>query len=57
MGSDQKVAQSRLIVFQVMTPKSDFLLIRTWTVAPKRSMNTANFAKTSLLLSKMMNNK
>ena len=33
-----------------MTPKSDFLLIRAGTIAPKGSMNIVNFGKTSLLV-------
>ena len=33
-----------------MTPKSDFLLIGVGTIAPKGSMNTTNFGKTSLFV-------
>ena len=47
IGSDQKVAPYQL-VFQVMTPKSDFLLIGAGTITPKGSMNTTNFGETSL---------
>ena len=56
-GSDQKVAPYQLVFFEVMTPKSDFLIIGVGTIAPKGSMNTANFRKTSLSVSKIMNNK
>ena len=48
IGSDQKVAPYHLVVFQVMTPKSDFLLIGAGAITPKGSMNTANFGKMSL---------
>ena len=44
------VAPYQLIVFQVMTPKSDFLLIGAGTITPKGSMNTANFGKNSLFV-------
>ena len=50
--SDQKVAPYQLVVFEVMTPKSHFLLIGIGTIAPKGSMNTVNFGKTSLLVEK-----
>ena len=33
-----------------MTPKIHFLLIGAGTITPKGSMNTANFAKTSLFV-------
>ena len=33
-----------------MTPKSDFLLIGAGAITPKGSMNTSNFAKTSLFI-------
>ena len=45
------------LVFQVMASKSDFLLIGTWTITPKESMNTANFGKTSLFVEYDLNNK
>ena len=48
--SDQKFAPYQLLVFEVMAPKSDFLLIGVGTIAPKGSMNTANFGKTSLFV-------
>ena len=48
--SDQKVALYQLVVFWVMTPKSDFLLIGDGTITPKGSINTANFGKTSLFI-------
>ena len=50
IGSDQKVAPYQLVVFQVMTPKSDFLLIGAGTITPKGSMNTTNFGETSLFV-------
>ena len=40
-----------------MASKSDFLLIGTWTITPKESMNTANFGKTSLFVEYDLNNK
>ena len=51
------VAPYQLVVFQVMASKSDFLLIGTWTITPKESMNTANFGKTSLFVEYDLNNK
>ena len=45
IGSDQLVAPYYLVVFEVMTPKSDFLLIGNGTITPKGSMNTANYGK------------
>ena len=48
--SDQKVAPYHLVVFKVMTPKSDFLLIGDGIITPKGSMNTSNFGKTSLFV-------
>ena len=56
IGSDQKVAPYHLVVFEVMTPKSDFLLIGAGTTTPKVSMNTANFGKTSLFVEKIWKN-
>ena len=50
-------AAYQLVVFQVMASKSDFLLIGTWTITPKESMNTANFGKTSLFVEYDLNNK
>ena len=50
IGVDQNVAPYQVIVFWVMTPKSDFLLIRGGTITSKGSMNTANFGKTSLFV-------
>ena len=50
IGSDQKVAPYQLAVFEVMTPKSDFLLIGVGTIAPNGSMNTADFGKTLLFV-------
>ena len=50
IGSDQKVAPYHLVVFKIMTPKSDFLLIGTGPITPKGSMDTANFGKTSLFV-------
>ena len=44
------VAPYHLVFFQVMTPKSDFLLIGDGTMAPQRSINTANFGQTSLFV-------
>ena len=57
LGSDQKVAPYQLVVFWVMTPKIDYLLIETATITPKGSMNTANFGKLHCSLSKIMSNK
>ena len=51
------VAPYQFVVFQVMASKSDFLLIGTWTITPKESMNTANFGKTSLFVEYDLNNK
>ena len=45
-----KVASYQLVVSEVMTPKSDFLLIETGAIAPKGSMDTANFGKTPLFV-------
>ena len=39
-----------LLLFKVMTPKSDFLLIGDETVTPKGSMNRLNFGITSLFV-------
>ena len=50
IGSDQKVEPNHLAAFQVMTSKSDFLLIGVGTITLKGSMNTANSGKTSLLV-------
>ena len=50
IGSDQKVAPYQLVVSEVMTPKRDFLLIGVGTIAPKGSMNKADFGKTSLFV-------
>ena len=50
IGSDQKVAPYQLVGFQVMTPKSYFLLIGAGTITPKGSMNTVNFEKTLLFV-------
>ena len=50
LGSDQKVAPYQLVVFWVMTLKSDFLLIEAGTITTKGSMNTANFGKISLFV-------
>ena len=50
IGSDQKVAPYNLVVFKVMTPKNDFLLIGAGTITPKGFMNTANLGKTSLFV-------
>ena len=50
IGSDQKVAPYQLVVFEVITPKSDSLLIGVGTIAPKGSMDTADFGKTSLFV-------
>ena len=49
-GSDQKVASYQLVIFEVMTPKSDFLLIGVGTIAFKGSMNTVDFGKTPLFV-------
>ena len=50
IGRDQKIAPYQLVVFEVMTPKSDFLLISVGGITPKGFMNTAKFRKTSLFL-------
>ena len=56
IGSDQKVAPHQLVVFYLMTPKSDFWVIGAETITPKGSMNKANLEK-FCSLSKIMNNK
>ena len=50
IGSNQKVAPYHLVVFKVMTTKSDLPLIGVRTIIPKWPMNTGNFGKTSLLV-------
>ena len=45
LGSGENVAPYQLVFFKVMTPKGDFLLIGTKTIAPKGPMNTAKFGK------------
>ena len=50
IGSDQKVAPYLLVGFEVMTPKSDFLIVENRTITPKGSINTANLGKTSLFI-------
>ena len=50
IGSDQKVAPYQLVVFEVITPKSESLLIGVGAIAPKGSMDTADFGKTSLFV-------
>ena len=46
----QVVPSYHLVVFWVMTPKSDFLLIGAETITSKGSMNTENVGKTSLFI-------
>ena len=54
--SDQKVAPY-LVVFQVITPKSDFLLIGAETTTPKGFHKQKILEKLCSSFSKIMNNK
>ena len=50
IGTDQKVAPYHLVLYWVMTPKIDFLLIGAETITPKGFMNIENVGKTSLFI-------
>ena len=50
IGIELKITPYHLVVFKVMTAKSDSLLIGTRTITPKGSMKTKKNGKTSLFV-------
>lgn len=48
--SGRKFALYNLVVFQITTPKSNFLFIEAMAITYKGPMNTTNFGKTLLLI-------